>query len=189
MPHAQQPLFWKKYSCSFDFWSPLLSICTSLEVIIFTAFIVGESGSKSIKAWLSSKKCVTLGSSGIEPALQNKGKKIFFQDMKARYRYKTLWKLTDFNVILKTSKFNQWEFSAICYNNVDWKNNLFCYAISWTQQESGWHSLGFWSKWHLNLHFHTNYILHCLFFIFNSIRNKWWNIYRTIFHETVTICS
>ena len=40
---------------------------------MFTAVSVGESGNKSIKAWPSSKDCVRLGSSGIEPT--KKGKK------------------------------------------------------------------------------------------------------------------
>ena len=43
---------------------------------MFTAVSVGESGNKSIKAWPSSKDCVRLGSSGIEPT--KKGKNILF---------------------------------------------------------------------------------------------------------------
>ena len=46
---------------------------------------VAESGNKSIKAWLSSKDCVRLGSRRKEPTLPER-KKLFFQDQKTRYR-------------------------------------------------------------------------------------------------------
>ena len=50
-------------------WSQSISSCNSLVVMLFTAFSVGELGNKSIKAWPSSKDCVKLGSSGIEPKM------------------------------------------------------------------------------------------------------------------------
>ena len=52
-----------------------------LEVILFTAVSVVELGNKSIKAWMSSKDCVRLGSSEIQAITKEK---IFFQDLKAR---------------------------------------------------------------------------------------------------------
>ena len=88
--HMLSNHYFEKCTYSFDHWSPLLSICTSLEVIIFTAFSVGASGNKSM-AWLSSKVCVRLGSGGIEPTIYKKGNKLFFQDLKAGYRQKTPW--------------------------------------------------------------------------------------------------
>ena len=50
-------------------------------MILLTAVGVAEYGNKSIKDWRSSKDCITLGSSEIEPI---KKEKIIFQDLKAR---------------------------------------------------------------------------------------------------------
>ena len=77
---SSQP-FLKKGTCSSNHSTPLLSICNSLYVIAFTAFSVGELGNKSIKAWPSSRDCVKLGSSGMEP---EKKEKLSFEDLKAR---------------------------------------------------------------------------------------------------------
>ena len=69
------------------FLKSLISHCFPFVTVwkcysMFTAFNVGELGNKSIKACPSSKDCVRLGSSGIEPTRR---RKLFFQDMKARY--------------------------------------------------------------------------------------------------------
>ena len=77
MLHTPQPFF-KISTCSVNHLSPLLSICNSLDVITFTAFSVGELGNKSIKAWPSSKDCVKLGSSGIEPEEMEKKHPLMF---------------------------------------------------------------------------------------------------------------
>ena len=52
----------------------MLSICDSLEVSLFIAVSVGELqvGSKSIKAWLSSKDCIRLRTSEKEPIKKDK---------------------------------------------------------------------------------------------------------------------
>ena len=82
-------------------WSPLLSICNSLEVITFTAFSVGELRNKSTMAWPSPADCVRLGSSRIEPT---KRQKIILprSDSKIELEDSPLWKLTGFNVKLNT---------------------------------------------------------------------------------------
>ena len=49
------------------FFQLLISTAYSLDVII-----VSELGNKSLTAWHSSKDCVGLGSSGIEPAKEEK---------------------------------------------------------------------------------------------------------------------
>ena len=66
-----QRLFLSKFArkSSLHHWSQSISSCNSLVVMLFTAFSVGELGNKSIKAWPSSKDCVKLGSSGIEPKM------------------------------------------------------------------------------------------------------------------------
>ena len=183
--HMLSNHYFERSPCSFDHWSPLLSHCTSLEVIIFTAFSVGASGNKSIEAWLSSKDCVRLGSSGIEPTLQ---KKNILSRSESRISLEDSVETDWFQCHIEHIK------SAGIFCSLLLNNNLFCYAISLTQQEPRWHSLGFQQM--TSLHFHTNYKLHCLFFsIFKPMSciktrqqcNKWWEI-KTIFHETLTVC-
>ena len=59
-------------------------------MITFTAFSVGELGNKSIKAWPSSKDCVKLGSSGIEPEeMEKKHPLMFWKQDTARGHYST----------------------------------------------------------------------------------------------------
>ena len=183
----------EKSTCSFDHCSPLLSICTGLEMIIFTTFCDGESGNKSIKAWLPSKDCVRLGSSGIEPTLQ-KRKKLFSQDLKARYRCKSLWKLTDLNVILNIS--NHWEFSAICYynNNDDWQtiSVLLCNKLDTTRIWLTFLRLPANDTFAFPYILYTSLLIFYFQFYMSCIKtrqqcNKWWKI-KTIFHKTWTIC-
>ena len=64
-------------------------------------FSVGELGNKSIKAWPSSKDCVRLGSSGIEPTKKEKIT-LSRSESKIQLENSPLWKLTDFNAKLNT---------------------------------------------------------------------------------------
>ena len=97
-------------------WSPLLSICNSLEVIMFTALCVSELGNKYINFSLalpSSKDCIRLGSTWNKTYKEGKKYclKVWKQDTTRRLSsVETDWfvKLT---VKLDTS--HQWEFSAI----------------------------------------------------------------------------
>ena len=90
--------FWKKGARSINHWSPLLSICNSLNVITFTAFSVGELGNKLIKAWPSSMDCVKLGSSGMEP--EEKEKIILWRSESNRQLEDTiLLKLTNLRMV------------------------------------------------------------------------------------------
>ena len=160
MPHTQQPVFGKKSTCSFNHWSPLLSISNSLEVIVFTAFSVGELGNKSIKAWLSSKGCIRLGSSGIEPTKKkNYSFKSWKQDIARRLSSaKTDWFQCQIEHITSVR--------IVC--NLQWP-----LVISLTQQRIWLTFL----KLPANETFaFPNNILPCLFFFNTNIDkcNKWW---------------
>ena len=81
----QQPFFEIKITCSFNHWSPLLSIW------------------KSFGRWPSSKDCIRLGSGRIEPT---KKKEVIY--------YFKVWKQDITRRLYSGEIENHWEFSAIC---------------------------------------------------------------------------